>query len=172
MNSNISKNLFIFLFIILIQSCDKTDNINKNKFILSIEMKILEDDILEVYFDNRKTNIFQVKDVIQREIKGDTVYQKINFLFKKNVFPNRIRLDLGENLNQKNIHLRKIELKYNSGKHLFTNEEIKFFFRANKYLNFDFDRLVASPVVNIDKLYDPYLVSYNLSSFFNRLMLY
>jgi hypothetical protein len=167
-----SKYLFIYLVIILIHSCDKIDNVYRNKLIFSVEMKILEDDILEVYFDNRETNRFQSKDVIRKEIIGDTVYQKFNFIINKNVFPNRIRLDLGENLNQKKIQIRNIELKYNSGRHLFTKKEIKKYFRANIYLDFDFDHLVALPLVKPNKLYDPYLVSNNLSGFINRLILH
>ena len=71
------------LLLIIIFSCN--NNINKNgienQLIVHIELKIVQNDVLELYFDNRETNTFSSKKSIRKKIKGSNSFQKVSFIF-------------------------------------------------------------------------------------------
>ena len=157
------------LLLIIIFSCN--NNINKNgienQLIVHIELKIVQDDVLELYFDNRETNTFSSKKSIRKKIKGSNSFQKVSFILDKDAYPNRIRIDLGENRSQETIEIKEIGLQYNNATHTFSNEEIDKLFKPNIYL--DYRSLMATPK-QMNGNYDPYLESFNLSKYINELI--
>jgi hypothetical protein len=124
--------------------------------------------VLELYFDNRETNTFSSKKSIRKKIKGSNSFQKVSFILDKDAYPNRIRIDLGENRSQETIEIKEIGLQYNNATHTFSNEEIDKLFKPNIYL--DYRSLMATPK-QMNGNYDPYLESFNLSKYVNELIL-
>ncbi len=161
--------LFLLLSLTLLSCKDLSEkSTNENQIVVHVELKILKDDVLELYFDDRESKVFSSKMSIRKKIKGDSSFQKVSFMLKDNAYPNRIRIDLGENREQLPIEIKEIALQYNKAIHVFSPQELETYFKANIYL--DFNSIVATPKM-LDGKYDPYLESFNLSKFINQLIL-
>lgn len=142
----------------------------EDHLIVAVEVMVLKDDYFELYYRN-KDEQFNAENSIRVEIKGSEEFQTLLFVLDHHIFPSHIRLDLGMKEDQDPIALGQLAFRYNDAVHEFTKAELQKYFRPNKGLEFDFDTLTARGVP-IDGKYDPYLVSYDISYFVNKLILF
>ncbi|WP_341215800.1 hypothetical protein [uncultured Wocania sp.] len=163
-----SKTLILSVFMAGFLSCKDVKVENSECIIVEVILIMQKNDTLELFYNSRKNESFMAKKSLRKPINGSTSEQKIKFVLEQGIYPTRLRLDLGENQNQKEILIKNITLKYNNGNHEFSNLELEKYFKPSKYFNFE--NLRGKPMV-IDRKYDPYLESYNISKFINKLIL-
>tara|TARA_Y100000385_G_scaffold277795_1_gene325249 strand:+ start:3232 stop:3738 length:507 start_codon:yes stop_codon:yes gene_type:complete len=166
------KNQVLFIFIFLLVVGCKNEKLEfENQLIVKLSVIILEDDELDLFYNSAFSPNFTANNNIKRKIKGSHTPQDVFFILKDDEYPKRIRIDFGNNRNQKQVEIKEIKLLYNKAFKIFTKEEVKLFFKANEYFDFDFETLKGVGVEKNDR-YDPYLESMNLSKFINNLILY
>jgi hypothetical protein len=162
------------LLLLCVCSCkntaEKIDPSLEDKLVLSFDALVEVDDEFQLYFRKEDENFKETRS-IKHDISGSNKYQTIQFVFNQLDFPQSIRLDMGMNTKQGPIKIKNIELKYNDHSHLFSIKELRKYFVANKYIDANFDELTFTPLV-IDNDYDPFLTSFNISYFVNKLILY
>lgn len=172
------KRLFLFLLICGIivfgffscQFVKKGDLRFEDRLIIELEAKVLEDDHFELFFKGQEEK-YKPIDKKEYMVKGSNDFQVIQFVLDQHVYPQNIKLDLGKNMDQGPIVIKKLSLKYNEGEHIFTKEELKKFFITNTDFVFDYDTLTGH-TRKVGDTYDPFIHSYNISKFVNRLILY
>ncbi|MFX0556024.1 hypothetical protein ACOCEA_04460 [Maribacter sp. CXY002] len=142
----------------------------QDKLAISFDAIFYADDELQLYYKT-KEGIYTEEKSIKLQLEGSDSFQKIQFVLDQLIFPQNIRIDLGKNKEQKIIRIENFRFNYNNQKHVLTDQEFKKYFVPNKYIKANFNNLTFTPLV-IDKLYDPYLSSYDISYFVNKLILY
>ncbi len=179
MSKNRKNHLLLRYFFILLISlstltCKQTQKSPypefEDRLIISFEALVELDDKFQLYFRNEVENFSEDKS-ISTSIPASPEFQEVRFVLKELDFPYAIRLDFGENKNQKTILFRNLTFSYNNEKHVLTKKEIKKYFVPNKYIKTDFEELSITPIP-LEGGYDPFLSSYNISYFVNKLILY
>lgn len=142
----------------------------KDRLVVEISLIMEMDDVVEIFYrDSDET--FTSENSMAYNAKGSIEYQKGVFVLDQFIFPSHVRIDLGSNPQQAPIIIDYIAFKYNDAEHIYSIDELKKYFKANQYLDFDFDRLTGEGQM-INGKYDPYLSSYDISYFVNKLILY
>ena len=95
--------------------------------------------------------------------------QDILFDLPENMYPERLRLDLGKNVNQDPIKLNSVTLIWNDKKYEFSKEELKNDLRPSKFVIFDKERLIVK-TVEVNGRYDPYFYTMNLNNIVDFLL--
>lgn len=165
-------NLFILL--VLFCSCNgpskKISPELKDKLVISFEAIVQLDDEFKLYY-RKKGEKYKESESSKFSLKGSDEYQRIEFVLDQLVFPQNIRLVLGSNREQKEIQIKNIQFQYNNQKHVLTKQEIKKYFVANGSLEANFEELRFIPL-GTKKEYRPFLDSYDISYFVNKLILF
>ncbi|MGB6151702.1 MAG: hypothetical protein WBG48_06895 [Pricia sp.] len=159
---------------LLIFSCKgdgKTlDKKYEDKLVVELTMEIPKDDQFELYYRGKEEK-FDSKKRIRIEVKGSKELQKLEYIFDILEFPTHIRLDFGQNEEQAEMILDNLAFRYNDGIHNFTEEELKKFFRPNDGLKIDYENMTIQTAA-VNGKYIPYLNSFDISYFVNKLILY
>ena len=168
------RTMYVLTAVLIFVACKNSgktvDKKYEDKLIVELTMKIEKDDQFELYY-RQKDETFDSKKRIRVEVKGSETPQKIEYVFDILEFPTHIRLDFGQNKEQTEMIFDNLAFRYNDGTHNFTKEELKKFFRPNDGLKIDFEnRSVQTTAVN--GKYIPYLNSFDISYFVNKLILY
>ena len=153
-----------------IGASDKIDPSQQDRLIVEAHIRVPEDDRFELYYrDDQQT--YTSENRVEATVSGADSIQQIRFMVEPLVFPSYLRLDLGENREQRPMTIERIVLRYNEASEVFDISEIQKYFRPNRYLDFDLTTMVATPKV-VEDAYDPYLDSNNISKFVNNLILH
>ncbi|WP_405384883.1 hypothetical protein [Maribacter sp. LLG6340-A2] len=168
----IFKILNIAFSFVLIISC-KESKIPKNesdRIIIELYMKVLKEDQFEVFY--RNTNqVYETNKNVITKVEPSSLLQKIKFVLPEQVFPDYLRIDLGSNVNQEEMLLESITIKYNSEEKKFNKDAIKKYFRPSRFIiNEGFPSTLKT--IKSNGKYDPLLDSNNLSGVINNLILY
>lgn len=168
------KKIIILLVLFVFISCKKNDKkeehrdkkpemeniVNDNIFKLVLNIKIEEDDKLEVYFAGIDPEIgYNANERVSKIVKGKNNFQNIEFLLPKDILPYYFRIDLGDGAyKQKSpIEIKSVTIYLNKNKIVVNDTLINSFFEPNMYLE-----SVNNGVFNrneIEGKYDPYLES-------------
>lgn len=143
----------------------------EDKIIIELDVIVLDDDFFELYFKNEKGENYSSKRRVEVAVSGSDKEQKVQFVLDQHVYPFSVRVDFGRNRKQRDVHIKKMAMKYNDGEHVFSKEEIKTYFVPNNYVIMNYEEMKVETQV-VDNRYDPYLASHNLSKFVNKLILY
>jgi len=141
----------------------------EEQLIIELSMVVPKDDKFQILYRDLE-GTFTPDRQIQKRVEGSNQVQKIQYVLDKYEYPSHLRLYFGMNPEQENLQFRGLILKYNDHIHEFTNDELNRYFVPSKGLGIDFEngKLEAEAVEGI---YTPYLDSYNLSYFVNKLIL-
>lgn len=122
-----AKILLLSVVLLIFCSCKKTI-VEKGKtvinpdikledvFSLTLNLKILFDDELKVYYTEDNSYNFNEEMTVRAKIRGIDSKQDIVFKFPNNIHPTNIRIDFGYNKNQRIIKLDTFYLGYNDDK--------------------------------------------------------
>lgn len=167
------KKAVLILIAIICFSCkDETKNkesqivetpkevvVKDNTLSIILDVKVKEDDKLELYYViNSPEDGFSRDNRYATYIKGNNEFQKIEFKLPKDVFPYKLRLDLGDNGNkyETNIEIKSITLQLNNNTIEIDHTTMDSFFQPNVYLQ-KTDNGYSRKVV--DGKYDPFLLA-------------
>lgn len=151
-------------------STDESTIKYEDQLVFEVVLAAQQDDKFELYYRSEDEN-FNAERRISYKFKGSTKNQQIKFVFDLLEFPSHIRLDFGENEKQDTIKVVQFLFRYNDAEHIFTHQEIKKYFKPNTYLEFDYENMSAQGL-KVNGKYDPFLSSYDISYFVNKLILF
>lgn len=170
------KILFILALIFIGFSCksDKKDNqpntVEQKKetneqvaetpfFTVKLIAKVEKDDKFKLLYTEDTGVPFVGKQVVRANVKGSEEFQTIEFKFKeKDIKPIRLRLDIGNNKDQKTITIKSLEFAHNDDYFIVQDSLLKRFFSPNKHIEFTKDAGVVKLMPEGDK-YAPFFVS-------------
>lgn len=163
------RNLFLIACVFLLYSCEneknkiignnaKSEIVKDNVFSVDLNIKILEDDRLQLFFINDETESgFNADKRMYIDIKGRDEFQVVSFKLPSGVLPYRFRVDLGEHKVESDILIKSIVIKFNQGVMEIDSATFPRLFSSNVYLNTtDFKTFTRNI---IDNKYDPYILS-------------
>ncbi|MCM4161970.1 MULTISPECIES: hypothetical protein [unclassified Arenibacter] len=171
------KKIVFISIIILVLGCK---NINKNRKMQNdteminnyleviLKIKILEDDIFEIFFAENIKDNYTAKNKIKSTITGNEDFQHIVFKLPNRTYPLKLRIDLGANNNETPIEIEQIKLSTGKNFKIFHGKELKKYFRINNYIINEPDSNIYFRI-KINEKYDPYLLSTDLSKIISDL---
>ena len=167
--------IFVIVLIVLFGACRPTgkakeDNRLEDKFLVELQAKVPMDDEFELFYRGRDEK-FSAERSITVKVKGMEEFQMVTFVFDTLEFPSYIRIDFGKNKAQKEMVFGHLAFRYNDNVHMFSKEEITKYFRTNPGLDIDFNNSKVR-TQEIDGKYDPYLSSFDIAYFINKVMLF
>lgn len=165
------RGITFFISLMILISCknknQQQQNIEKdakiNDFLtVEIKAKVLEDDIFEIYYAEDHRDSYRPEDKVRVQVKGEGDFQRINFKFPDRVYPMKLRIDIGRNRHETSIEILEIKLSTGKNSRIFFGTEIDKKFRQNRFIEHkpntnNFKRRI------VDEVYDPFLLSIDLS---------
>jgi len=147
------------LALLTLLSCSKN---NKSETVIEIDIIAKKDDVFQLFYSNNIFKNYLEKNSKIVDVHGKPNNQKISFLFSSDIEMNRIRLDFGQNKQQKSILINKIVIKKNGIAKVYHGNELNIMFDFNKNVIYD-KKSKQIFLIEVDNKYDPYIVSKNLS---------
>lgn len=164
--------LQIVFLVALIISCNesKVPKNEANRIVVELYMEVSKKDQFEVFYRNTG-EVYQTNKNVITDVEPSSLLQKIKFVLPQQVYPDYLRIDLGNNVNQEEMILENITIKYNSEVKVLNKKAIKKYFRPSKFIRKEgFPSTVKT--IKSNNRYDPLLDSNNLSGIINNLILY
>lgn len=151
------------VLVLLLFSCKRGDSEKKNSskqdvFVISMKVKVLEDDVIEMFYKRKSEKEFTEVKKIRNVVLGSKNFQNIEFLIDKSEFPFEFRIDLGQSKRQKDIIIEEIILGHKNNSIIIKKEFLSTFFSINKYLSLNSE----SGIFTINELNgrrDPFIIS-------------
>ena len=162
------KNRFLLtaLLTFFFYSCDSSKkevkstetNSTSDDVTLTIEAKFLLNDKFQIYYTKEPNVELSGEFFFDKYVYGSDQMQKVTFKFPKGVIPYKIRLDLGENNEQKNMSIKNIFISYKDN--LINGDDGEFMssWTPNESLIYN-NKQFLYDIVLINGLHDPLLIS-------------
>lgn len=150
---------------VLVEQIDLED-----RLIVRLRAIVPVDDEFELFFRGEDEQ-FNSENKIITKVKGSNQSQSIDFALDLFEYPTNLRIDFGRSPRQEAIKFQVLSFEFNKNVHSFTSEEMLKYFRPANGLEIDY----STGEVNISEVngkHDPYLTSYNISYFVNKLILF
>jgi len=145
---------------------NKQERLNKqtknSNFTIKLNAKVQNDDKFWVLYTEEPGELFSVEKRIIKPVKGSDLHQEIEFIFPdKNIYPARLRLNVGTNREQKIINIKSIEILHEESQIMIADTVLNKYFFPSKYI--DLTENNGEIILNIkDGKYVPFLVSKKL----------
>lgn len=158
--------LLIFFFMFL--SCERKNNHLDESIIITLKMKVTHDDVFQLFFSDSYFQNYQESKSVSLKVIGKDVYQHVVFKLSKGILPKRIRVDLGNNENQKEIQIEYVSIGMKNKVIFFNNDNFYRMFEFNECVHY----IKNKKIILLDcpnEFYDPYFISKNLTSIIKQL---
>lgn len=132
----------------------------KNYFEFIIDIKVEKNDNLQLFYTNENSKGFSEKESVIKIIIGKKESQNIKFELPLEVYPTGFRIDLGQNINQEQIQINSISIRFKDKETYIPKNLIQKYFKPNEFIDLDSDNYKLQTVKNAKSvIYDPYFVS-------------
>lgn len=158
----------IFLLLFTFLSCERKNNHLEENIVITIKMKVIHDDVFQLFFSDSYVNNYQERESISLKVLGKDAYQHVVFKLSKGILPKRIRVDLGNNINQKEIQIDYVSIGIKNKIIFFNKDNFNRMFEFNEcvqYIKHKKTILLDCP----NEFYDPYFISKNLAPIIKQL---
>jgi len=174
------RKIILYLFILVIFGCKEgkrtnttqdegLTNSNKTKLELVLQVIVPKDDVFEVYYHEPEEKTFTSKNYVFKEIKGGSEIQEVSFTIPDNIYPERLRIDLGKNIDQGEMIFKSARFIFGEKEYVFSEEEIKNQFKPSKFMLFD-PKTRKIKTQRINNKYDPYFYTMKVNGIVDYLM--
>ncbi len=129
--------LAFYLVLVFFASCknQRNEGAPESVFKITLEAKVNEDDKFQLFYvEDDVNNRYSAERRVTRTIEGKKEFQKIELSLPKGVFPQRFRIDVGENKINTAIEINTIVLSFKREKIVINNLTFERFFEPNIYL--------------------------------------
>tara|TARA_R110002111_G_C5983096_1_gene371295 strand:+ start:1340 stop:1876 length:537 start_codon:yes stop_codon:yes gene_type:complete len=138
----------------------KVEKVESKSKTLTIDLTVqyaLNDNIWLFYTEDFEAYKYEVKNAIQKSIKGNEDFQTISFEIPEDVYPQGIKFLFSNNKSQKTMALKNI--KIHNGKKEFIVDSSNFvsFFNFSKFIDTADGSVIE--LIEVDGIYDPNIVS-------------
>jgi len=158
-------NRFALVLLIFLVGCkniiSKQSDYKESRFKIILDIKVLKNDIFQVFYTTELSEKYSKKNRISKLIKSNSNYQKIIFEIPNNLIPKKIRIDFGEKRKSNIIKVKKITLIKSDKLFIINSDMIPYFFKPNIYIDYDIKEKIFT-TKKINGKYDPYLNSASL----------
>ena len=169
------KKIVLVIILILNFSCkkDKKDTLIKNdvetenkeiaskifpKFTFILTAKVIEDDRFRLLYTDELGEKFSSKKIIFKKVEGSNDFQTITFeLPQEEIYPARLRLNVGDNPNQESIQIQGVEIMHDENKFSISKELFSTYFFPNKYIEHNNEGIIN--FIKADGKHFPFFVS-------------
>ncbi|WP_345275414.1 hypothetical protein [Litoribaculum gwangyangense] len=143
----------------LVREITNRNNINFEHVTVILSFLAKKDDSFQLFYSEDYMLSFNEKDMITTGFKGSNNYQSIVFKLPKNVFPDRYRLDVGSNIEQKWIKIESLQFRYGNNEIFIPQQLISKLLVPNTFIEYnEFENVYNLLTLNVEKndIYDPY----------------
>ncbi len=124
------KKLLLFIVLSVLFACGKKKNVNN--FYVNLDVVIQESDSIRVFYKTDGKINFNEKDAFWTKVKGNKKNQVINIKFPKDILPNQLRIDFGNNPSQPEIIINKLECVYKTNSFALKGKEVYLLLRVDE----------------------------------------
>jgi len=171
---------FIIILITLLVSCKNngkeqkeeiefTGRENEHFFRVTIRAMVPEDDVFEVYYYEMDQEGFLPNQFVPAKVKGSPNSQEINFELPDDVYPARLRLDLGKYRQQQKMRLDGVTLSFRQHNYEFSEAQLDKDLKPSRFLKYDTTDNTIETMV-IDNRYDPYFYTMRVTGIVDYLL--
>ncbi len=165
------KNIYIVVllgiiaFVLLANYLKNYENKELNNMVVVLSAKVLKDDVFQLFYQETPESKFKIEKSVRVNIKGSDVYQDITFELPKIQDLFRLRLDIGENLDQNTVVIKEIKFLKENEEFVFGANGFNRLFAPNKYVTASDNGgfLGKHAVIDSKPVYDPYFISVDSS---------
>jgi hypothetical protein len=104
----------------------------ESDFNINMDLVIKKTDSIHTYYTTDGSIDFNEPQSFWTKVKGDTKNQKVNINFPDDIIPNQIRIDLGNNIQQEDIVLNKLDFIYKTQLFILKGKEIYRYLRVDE----------------------------------------
>lgn len=108
----------------------------KNTFLVILNVLANKNDNFQLFYTEDYMLSFNEDQSIIKLISGANDYQNIVFTLPSNVLPDRLRIDVGSNRNQKVIKIKSLLFRYNDKEVFIPSELISKLLVPNEFVNY------------------------------------
>jgi len=164
--SKVKKYSFVFIlgilvFIGLSNLLKKPVNSELNSVQIVLSSKVLKDDVFQLFYWESSESNFSIAKSVRTKVKGSTDFQEIVFDLPKLFDLQKLRLDIGENTDQNNVHIQNLKFSSNKNEYSFDKNDFKQLFAPNKYIKTaalgEYSGILGTSGER--EFYDPYFIS-------------
>lgn len=150
------NNIIILIFVLFFLSCE---NNSKKDFAIIVTGKFLKDDKFQLFYTENAIKPYAEIQSFYRHVNGRDNFQKIRFNFPKSVYPEKFRLDIGENIDQKRMIISNILIEADDKSFEIKPKDFSKYFAHNEFIK-NIDYSIGELELISDKgLYDPFLLA-------------
>lgn len=143
-----NKAIFAIGLLALLVACNKektsspkTVEPEKEGFKVSLNLIAPKDDSLQVFFTEDQDGIYEEQNSVWAVVKGSDQEQVATFKLPSDVIPTHLRIDLGQNKEQKEIAIKNFKMEYLGQK--FEVKDTMFYQYFQPVNQIDWDRKTA-----------------------------
>ena len=130
--------------------------------IIRMKVKVKEDDVFEIYYNEYLTGYYSIDNRVRLAIKGRDSFQELIFRFPERVYPLKLRFDLGMKQHETAIEISEIKFDTGGKSSTLYQEEIIERFRFNAHISVDKQTNKINRKV-VENRYDPNMYSGDLT---------
>lgn len=124
------KKLLLIIVLSVFYACGKKKNVDN--FYINLNVVLQESDSIRVFYKtDGKINLSE-KDAFWTKVKGSKKNQVINIKFPKDILPNQLRIDFGNNPMQPEIIINKLECLYKNNSFVLKGREVYLLLRVDE----------------------------------------
>lgn len=168
----LKQTFFTAILFLLTLSCGSEKKEEKKKTeteVITSDTKICKvyvrgvfpkDDVFEIFFSEMATDPFSQKNSMSARFKGNNEVQELIFDLE-DYYPEKIRLDIGNNKTMKEIIIEEIIIKYNDNVFKIDKSKISTYLKSNQFITLGSDNNILLMPIMIEgkEVYDPFFVS-------------
>jgi hypothetical protein len=142
----------------------------ENTINITFQTEVLEDDIFQIYYKNEFDKGFSGIKSVKKEVTGNSFIQDVEFEIPLDSV-STIRLDIGENSNQKSIYYDNIIISRYNEEFRIASTDLLEYFNPNGFIDIDTTNQLLKTKTRNDlwSPYDPFLTSKNLEEVFSEM---
>ena len=125
----------LFSIVILQTSCRDCCNGENYEFRIRLELTLLKNDTLKVYYLAKNSKVFSESLSIKTPIQGDFHKQFIEICLPEE--PKDLRISFSKNSINKELKVFSVLFENNDNQFFIKGEEFKFYFIGNKFMMYD-----------------------------------
>lgn len=169
--NNIRKRYIVALlgmatFLFLANYLKKSESKELEQMVVVLNAKVPQDDVFQLFYWERAESKFKIANSVRTKVTGSPQFQNITFELPNIYDLFRLRLDIGENLNQGTVNIKQIRFIKKGGALIYGIDEFNRLFAPNKYVaqtkSGSFEG--KQDTVNMKAIYDPYFISVDSST--------
>ena len=131
------------------------------KVLVTVLVKAQQEDVFQLFYTTAIEENFNPKNTVSRKVKASNDFQQLIFEAPSKMALRNIRLDLGQNREQKSVEVTSISIKTDVGEHVF-RQPLSAYFQFNEYVSVGDSG--AFVLTEVDGKYDPFIYAKDLSA--------